>query len=732
MTGSKNRRPNPENDHNSVKKDLDAAVNADDHSGESVDVFRLLSDQSLIGIVIIQDNVFKYANKGAADIFGYSQEEMLSWGPSEFSKIIHPDDISFVMMQARKKQAGDKDVVSHYTYRGLTKSGQICWIELYSRTIKYLGRSADFVTVVNITDRKKTEETLRESRRMLATLMGNLPGMAYRCKNDRDWTMEFVSEGCIHLTGYQPADLIANNKLSFNDMIHPEDREFVWENIQRVLPQRLPYQLSYRIITAAGDEKWVWEQGTGVYSDDDNELLALEGFIIDITDRKHAEDALKKARDELELHLKERTRELEEVNRQKKAMFDLYAIFELSRNFNVLLDYQSLLDSFVRAALGRTGADKAALYLPLQIGKKEFQVARIKGSHPFPKSEITIHPESNFGRYIAGLNRPVAVREIEDKFGASENLAFTSYFPGGLIIPLVFQTELRGVLIISGRDSEKEYGNDEIEFLSILASQTAVSIENVRLYESEKETLEKLQKTQQLLVQSERSAALGELSARIAHEINNPLGIIKNYLFLASRNIDDENRSVEYLKVVKQEIERIAVIVRQLLDFHRPMKIQFDHLNPKDLIEEIISLMGHQLEDSKIKISVTIDDNVPVIMAWPDGLKQVFINLLVNARDAMPDGGEVDFIVVNGDDNTVQFTIEDTGPGIPAEHIPHIFDSFYTTKGERGGTGLGLSVSYRIIKNHNGSIKYYNTDRGGGFKIELPVRQEGIEYDTTV
>ena len=108
MTDSENRWPNPKKDDMSLKKDLDGSVNADDRSGESEDVFRLLSDQSLIGIVIIQDNVFKYANKGAADILGYSKEEMLSWGPNEFSKIIHPDDIPFVMTQARKSRPGIK------------------------------------------------------------------------------------------------------------------------------------------------------------------------------------------------------------------------------------------------------------------------------------------------------------------------------------------------------------------------------------------------------------------------------------------------------------------------------------------------------------------------------------------------------------------------------------------------------------------------------------------------
>ena len=147
-----------------------------------------------------------------------------------------------------------------------------------------------------IADRKKAEEEAQESERLISTLMKNLPGMVYRCRNDRSWTMTFVSEGCVSLTGYSPQDLVGNRVLSFNDIIHPDDRETVRERVQTAVLQHSPYQLQYRIQTATGDEKWVWEQGTGIYSDE-GELLALEGFINDITERKTA-DVLVKASEE--------------------------------------------------------------------------------------------------------------------------------------------------------------------------------------------------------------------------------------------------------------------------------------------------------------------------------------------------------------------------------------------------------------------------------------------------
>ena len=143
----------------------------------------------------------------------------------------------------------------------------------------------------DITRRKVAENQLKESQRKLSTLMNNLPGLAYRCKNDPDWTMEFVSEGCFPLTGYHVEDMIANKNIAFADIIHPEDLDQVWENIQIALDEKSHFQLNYRIYTAENQMKWVWEQGQGVL-DENGEVIALEGFITDITQAKTAEEAL--------------------------------------------------------------------------------------------------------------------------------------------------------------------------------------------------------------------------------------------------------------------------------------------------------------------------------------------------------------------------------------------------------------------------------------------------------
>ncbi len=146
-------------------------------------------------------------------------------------------------------------------------------------------------TSFNISMVKLAADTLLESERRISTLMSNLPGLAYRCKNDKDWTMEFVSQGCFDITGYQPYDLINNRKLSFNSLIAPEHQEMVWTQWQKAIDARRTYTGEYQVITSEGQHKWVWEQGQAIYNSV-GEVIALEGFIQDITSRKLTEIAL--------------------------------------------------------------------------------------------------------------------------------------------------------------------------------------------------------------------------------------------------------------------------------------------------------------------------------------------------------------------------------------------------------------------------------------------------------
>ena len=147
-------------------------------------------------------------------------------------------------------------------------------------------------TVTDITERKRADDQLRESRRQLSTLMSNLPGMAYRCQNEPRWTMEFVNEGARGLTGYEPAELIDNSKIAYGDLILPKDRDRVWATVQNALDRREPFEVEYGIQAADGQVRHVWERGCGVWAEEGT-VEALEGFISDVTDHRRAEAALR-------------------------------------------------------------------------------------------------------------------------------------------------------------------------------------------------------------------------------------------------------------------------------------------------------------------------------------------------------------------------------------------------------------------------------------------------------
>ncbi|WP_294960964.1 PAS domain S-box protein [Sulfurimonas sp.] len=159
-------------------------------------------------------------------------------------------------------------------------------------------------TTQDITEIKEAEKILAESNRQLSSFMDNLPGMAYRCKKDNRWSMEFVSEGCLNLTGYKPLDIINNNKINFSKIMNPDDYQRVWQEIKGTLKDRKSFELEYRIITSLGETKWVWEHGIGIY-DEDNNVIALEGVIIDNEARKRAEQELIVSNHRLEQQSKE-------------------------------------------------------------------------------------------------------------------------------------------------------------------------------------------------------------------------------------------------------------------------------------------------------------------------------------------------------------------------------------------------------------------------------------------
>ena len=230
-----------------------------------------------------------------------------------------------------------------------------------------------------------------------------------------------------------------------------------------------------------------------------------------------------------------------------------------------------------------------------------------------------------------------------------------------------------------------------------------------------------LRDTQEQLLQSEKLAAMGRLTSQIAHELNNPLYGIMNTLELLKTEISADNKRRKILEMALSETVRLSDLLRNMLSFSKPDQEERHPVDISSVIDEILLLHEKQLKENDINMVVTFAEALGLVNASKNQLRQVFLNMVANARDAMPEGGTLS-VVTGGDTDKVYVEISDTGTGIREEHLDKIFDSFFTTKGEVKGVGLGLSVCYGFIEDHGGDIEVKSqVGEGTTFTISLPV-----------
>jgi signal transduction histidine kinase len=270
--------------------------------------------------------------------------------------------------------------------------------------------------------------------------------------------------------------------------------------------------------------------------------------------------------------------------------------------------------------------------------------------------------------------------------------------------------------------------NDEIGYLAQAFEQMRVSLQRHLTHLAEEkqrleETNHRLQETQQQLLQSERLAAVGKLAARVAHEVNNPLAIIKTAICLVRDHPPETSVSNGHLQTIEEEINRIARILRELLDFSRPSPIE-QLVDANAVIHSLESILAQTLRERQIALKVVLDPELPQVRISADHLKQVLLNLVCNAEDAMLSGGCLQIQTAQVHDG-VEMSVTDTGCGITQEHIPYLYDPFFTTKADQGGMGLGLSVIYGLIKSADGRIEVESeVGKGSTFRVILPAYKD--------
>jgi len=405
----------------------------------------------------------------------------------------------------------------------------------------------------------------------------------------------------------------------------------------------------------------------------------------------------------------------------RRKLFDLYTIFEISRHLNSMLDIESLLDATLLTCIGQMGVSGAAIIVQDSARENRLLRSHVKGINIPPKTVMEISRVGPLARYVHRAARPQLFHEIHPHVpSGTDDFEKLQLLEAELIVPLLAKGSLLGILFLPKRMTGLPYHENDLEFISILMNQLSVAIVNAELYENERRALLELRSAQQRLIESERLAALGRLSASIAHEVNNPLGIIKNFLVILAKLADGNNEMNKNVSIISEEVERIARIVRQLLDFYRPAIEMPQKLNLIENLNSTLELIENKFESANIKISRDYESGQLCVIGSTERLRQVFLNLFLNARDAMPDGGILTIKTsTKGEMAVIDFS--DSGQGIPEKDLPKIFEPFYTTK-KNSGTGLGLAVCYGIINSHHGVITASNNPNSGAtFTIKLPL-----------
>jgi signal transduction histidine kinase len=324
------------------------------------------------------------------------------------------------------------------------------------------------------------------------------------------------------------------------------------------------------------------------------------------------------------------------------------------------------------------------------------------------------------------LGEPIAVADFNSWSGKStetDEAPFTTVAG----VPLSVSGEVIGTLAVQDDRPSREFTQEDILTLELLAPQLAIFIRNARLYQELEERMESQRLTEERLVRSAKLAAVGEMAAAVAHELNNPLTTVTGFTELILETLEKDSPEYEDLSLVLKEAVRSRDVVRRLLDFSRQSEILQVETDINEIISMVLALVHHLMHTSGIEVRVELWDEIPMIRADPNQMQQVLLNIIHNAIHSMPKGGELviqSMVEQREGEEWIGIKVKDTGIGISPENLDKIFEPFFTTKPSGEGTGLGLSVSYSIVSEHGGYIEV-ESDEGEGsvFTVWLPIQQ---------
>ncbi len=421
----------------------------------------------------------------------------------------------------------------------------------------------------------------------------------------------------------------------------------------------------------------------------------------------------------LNMELNQKIKQLTAIQDTGKAIL---SILDLKQLLTIIMNILSNICQINRAIIMLVNDEKGCLEYMYGVG--------FDGEVPDEIKNYTIALDrlSNIIARVVNTGQSKYIPDIKNSTLRKENIVFNYANPtSAFIVPLITKSKVIGIIATDAIDG-KEVPKETRENLEMFAPQIAIAIENAMLYNRLSEQMEELKRSQALLSRAEKLSFLGNMAARLAHEIKNPMTAIGTFIQMLPQKYEDEKFRTEFYKIAMEETARINNLITELMDLTKTRESHFELSDVNDLIDKMILLTSPHSKAKHIDIVRNYDPGMRLVWMDSGKMKQVILNLLSNAIDFTPDGGRIEFttkiIMKTGKGETVQIVIKDNGPGIPQTIIDKIFDPYFTTRHKsnmHNGTGLGLFIAHKNMQDHGGIIEVKSkVDEGTTFTLTLP------------
>ena len=717
-------------------------------------------------IVFDEDYRIEFANTVASELTGYSNERLIGM---DFRRLLSERDIGYldqmhseVGVDESKRVCTEMEVL---TEKGLKRDAEVCI------TIAKMekGGVQTYAYLRDITERKRMEREIREATKRFEKMaeMGEDGIIVF----GEDSRIEFANQMASEIMGF-PKDQILGQE--FFSLIGKRDEEFLEEMVMRGegMGQKVCTEMSIRTPQGLIKETEVCIAPT---QSEDGQIKTY-AYIRDITERKKFEKELKESEEKFRnlfervqhgLYISTKEGRFVDCNQamwgvlgyQDKEEFlkidiarDLYVKPEDRKTFQGLVESKDLLKILSwsgRRKMARKSRFPSQRMRKRMKRKRSLVMRALTSTSPERKRMERQLKETNefLTNLIESSVDGIIVTDTKGNIlifnkGAENILGYNaeevvgkmnirSIYPPGVakeVMEKLRSPDYGGVgkltsFPIAHRRKDGELIEGDLS-ASIIYDEEGKEIASVGIFKDLRERLRierELREMQQALLQSEKLAAMGRLTSQIAHELNNPIYGIMNTLELLKTEIPPESKRRKILELSLSETQRLAEMLRNMLSFSKPEEEKRKPIKMNELIEGILLVMERQMKESNIKVETYFDEGIPEVMASTNQMRQVMLNLIKNAKEAMPKGGTLT-VRTSREDSKVLIHIQDTGVGIPEELRDKIFEAFFTTKQKVKGVGLGLSVCYGIIKDHGGEIKVESeVDKGTTFTIHLPI-----------